>query len=211
MVVLDTHLLSGDGYEALLSAGFRRSGSDIYRPYCQACQACCSLRLSVSEFTPTRSQKRIQLKNQDLQIILSTQDQPEYYDLFARYIHERHADGSMYPPSRNQYDNFLLCSWLNPYFIELRHNNQLLAVAITDPLPGSLSAMYTFYDAHHEHRSLGSLAIMTQIELARKMGKKWLYLGYQVDGCKKMNYKKNFHPYQLLIDHQWKNEHEAME
>lgn len=52
---------------------------------------------------------------------------------------------------------------------------------------------------------------MTQIELARKMGKKWLYLGYQVDGCKKMNYKKNFHPYQLLIDHQWKNEHEAME
>ncbi len=211
MVVLDKHLLSGDGYEALLSAGFRRSGSDIYRPYCQACKACCSLRLSVSEFTPTRSQKRIQLKNQDLQIILSTQDQPEYYALFARYIHERHADGSMYPPSRNQYDNFLLCSWLNPYFIELRHNNQLLAVAITDPLPGSLSAMYTFYDAHHEHRSLGSLAIMTQIELARKMGKKWLYLGYQVDGCKKMNYKKNFHPYQLLIDHQWKNEHEAME
>ena len=135
MVVLDKHLLSGDGYEALLSAGFRRSGSDIYRPYCQACNACCSLRLSVSEFTPTRSQKRIQLKNQDLQIILSTQDQPEYYDLFARYIHERHADGSMYPPSRNQYDNFLLCSWLNPYFIELRHNNQLLAVAITDPLP----------------------------------------------------------------------------
>jgi Putative arginyl-tRNA:protein arginylyltransferase len=208
MVLLDTHLLSADGYESLLSAGFRRSGSDIYRPYCSACHSCRSLRLPVAEFKPSRSQKRIYQKNQDLEIILSNQDKPEYYDLFAKYIHERHADGTMFPPSRNQYDNFLLCSWLAPYFVELRHGPQLLAVAITDPLPHSLSAMYTFYDAHHEHRSLGTFAIMIQMELAKKMGKKWLYLGYQVDGCRKMNYKRSFHPYQVLIDHVWKNEHE---
>lgn len=205
MVLLDKAHLSPVGYESLLAAGFRRSGSDIYRPYCQACQACRSIRIPVHHFQASRSQRRIRQRNQDLQMVLSTQDKPEYYDLFARYINERHTDGSMYPPSRNQYDNFLLCSWLTPYFMELRLGSQLVALAITDPLPHSLSAMYTFYDASEESRSLGTLAIQLQIDLARRMGKQWLYLGYQIDGCRKMNYKCQFQPYELLIDHEWKN------
>ncbi len=211
MVLLDKTHLSPTGYEALLAAGFRRSGSDIYRPYCLACQQCRSIRVPVHHFQASRSQRRIRQRNQDLQMVLSTQDKPEYYDLFARYIHDRHADGSMFPPSRNQYDNFLLCSWLTPYFMELRLAGQLIALAITDPLPRSLSAMYTFYDAAEESRSLGSLAIQLQIDLARKMGKQWLYLGYQIEGCRKMNYKSQFKPNELLVDHEWKNESSTQE
>ncbi|MGL4753765.1 MAG: arginyltransferase [Aeromonadaceae bacterium] len=207
MVLLEDKYRSAEGYEALLNAGFRRSGNDLYRPHCQRCTACHSLRLAIADFQPSASQRRIKQRNNNIQIVLSSQDKPEYYDLFARYIHARHKDGSMFPATRNQYDNFLLCDWLSPYFVEFHLEQQLVAVAITDPLPLSLSAMYTFYDPAYSGLSLGTLAIMTQVDLARRMNRQWLYLGYQVDGCRKMKYKTHFHPYELLIDQEWKSEH----
>ena len=205
MVLLDDKHRNPTGYENLLVAGFRRSGNDLYRPHCQGCSACHSLRIPVQKFTASRSQKRIQHNNRDIRLVLSTQDKPEYYDLFARYIHERHQDGSMFPATRNQYDGFLLCDWLTPYFLEFRLNQQLLALAITDPLPHSLSAMYTFFDPTFAERSLGTLAILTQLELAQRMNRQWLYLGYQVDACRKMKYKTKFHPHELLCGHEWKS------
>lgn len=205
MVLLDDKHRNPVGYENLLVAGFRRSGNDLYRPHCQGCSACHSLRIPVRQFTASRSQKRIQHNNRDIRLVLSTQDKPEYYDLFARYIHERHHDGSMFPATRNQYDGFLLCDWLTPYFLEFRVNQQLLALAITDPLPHSLSAMYTFFDPAFTERSLGTLAILAQLELAQRMNRQWLYLGYQVDACRKMKYKTKFHPHELLCGHEWKS------
>ncbi len=205
MVLLDDKHRNPVGYENLLVAGFRRSGNDLYRPHCQGCSACHSLRIPVQQFTASRSQKRIQHNNRDIRLVLSTQDKPEYYDLFARYIHERHHDGSMFPATRNQYDGFLLCDWLTPYFLEFRLNQQLVALAITDPLPHSLSAMYTFFDPAFAERSLGTLAILAQLELAQRMNRQWLYLGYQVDACRKMKYKTKFHPHELLCGHEWKS------
>ncbi len=205
MVLLDDKHRNPVGYENLLVAGFRRSGNDLYRPHCQGCSACHSLRIPVRQFTASRSQKRIQHNNRDIRLVLSTQDKPEYCDLFARYIHERHHDGSMFPATRNQYDGFLLCDWLTPYFLEFRLNQQLLALAITDPLPHSLSAMYTFFDPAFAERSLGTLAILAQLELAQRMNRQWLYLGYQVDACRKMKYKTKFHPHELLCGHEWKS------
>ena len=111
----------------------------------------------------------------------------------------------MFPATRNQYDGFLLCDWLTPYFLEFRLNQQLLALAITDPLPHSLSAMYTFFDPAFAERSLGTLAILAQLELAQRMNRQWLYLGYQVDACRKMKYKTKFHPHELLCGHEWKS------
>ena len=204
LVLMDHSLLNASGYERLLTAGFRRSGNDIYRPHCPACNACQSLRIHSERFVPSRSQKRIRQLNRDVHMVLSTQDKPEYYDLFARYINERHHDGSMFPATRNQYDNFLLCDWLQPYYLEFRLDQHLIALAITDPLPHSLSAMYTFFAPEHAERSLGTHAVLSQLDLARRMNRKWLYLGYQVDACRKMKYKTRFHPHELLCGHEWK-------
>lgn len=204
MVLLDESYLSAAGYEYLLQAGFRRSGSDIYRPHCQACLACRSLRINVNDFVPSRNQRRIWKRNQDLKLVISSQDKPEYYALYARYITLRHSDGSMFPPSRNQYDHFLLCRWMPPLFMEFRLGQQLLAVAVTDAMPHSLSAMYTFFEPTQASRSPGTFSILSQIEWAKKMRRQWLYLGYQVDDCDKMNYKNQFHPHEQLIDREWK-------
>ena len=203
LVLLDKERLSPLGYEQLLSAGFRRSGSDIYRPHCQGCSACQSLRIEVAHFAPTRSQKRIARLNREIEIRLSHSDQPAYFELYQRYINQRHADGPMYPPSRQQYDNFVLSSWLSPTFIEFTLAEQLIAVAVTDTLSQSMSAMYTFFEPELAHLSLGTFAILTQLKIAQHSAKHWLYLGYQVDECAKMNYKQQFRPHQRLIAGIW--------
>lgn len=203
LVLLENNRLNPQDYEQLLGAGFRRSGSDIYRPHCQGCSACQSLRIAVASFSPSRSQKRIARLNRDLEITVSHGDQPAYFELYQRYIDSRHADGPMYPASREQYENFVLCAWLPQTFIEFRLAQQLIAVAVTDSLSLSMSAMYTFFDPDFAQRSLGTFAILSQLGLAKREKKHWLYLGYQVDECAKMNYKQHFRPHQRRIAGTW--------
>ena len=203
LVLLDKNRLNPHDYEQLLSAGFRRSGSDIYRPHCQACNACQSLRVDVANFAPTRSQNRIARLNRDLTVRLSQCNKPAYFDLYERYINQRHQDGTMYPANQHQYQNFLLSEWLTPTFIEFWLEQQLIAVAVTDSLGQSMSALYTFFEPTLERRSLGTFAILSQLKLAKDTQQQWLYLGYQVDECAKMNYKQHFRPHQRRVAGIW--------
>lgn len=192
-------------YSELSQIGFRRSGAHIYRPHCEGCQSCVSIRVPVATFTATRSQRRILNKNKDVSIskvVLSFKD--EYYDLYARYIEQRHADGDMYPPDPAQFNSFLVDSKQDSYFYEFRlDNNQLIAVALVDDLDDGISAVYTFYEPSMANRSLGSFAILWQIQEAQKMQCDYLYLGYWVQECNKMNYKTNYRPMELLINGRW--------
>lgn len=203
LVLMDQSLFCPQGYEHLLSIGFRRSGNDIYRPQCPSCNACKSIRIAVQQFSPSRSQRRILKKGSEIKSSPSFVDKKEYYQLYEKYICTRHDEGSMYPPSVQQYKNFLLCHWLNPCFFEFRYQEKLIAVAVTDIMSMSLSAMYTFYDPDYAALSLGTLAILRQIQFGQQNNKKWLYLGYYVEQCQKMNYKKQFLPCEMLMDNRW--------
>ncbi|MFT5839472.1 MAG: arginyl-tRNA--protein-N-Asp/Glu arginylyltransferase [Flavobacteriales bacterium] len=190
-------------YDFLISAGFRRSGTQVYRPHCGSCNACESIRLPVSSFAASKSQKRIIKRNQDLKIGVSHVDKPEYYPLYESYINQRHSDGSMYPASLEQYQGFVLSPWNNALFIELYAKDELIGVAVTDNLASSLSALYTFFKPEELQRSLGTFAILQQIELAKSLNKPFLYLGYQIDTCQKMSYKQNFLPHERFFDDKW--------
>jgi arginyl-tRNA--protein-N-Asp/Glu arginylyltransferase len=52
--------------EALTHSGFRRSQSIAYRPACEGCSACVSVRIRCGEFQSSRSQKRILRRSADL-------------------------------------------------------------------------------------------------------------------------------------------------
>ena len=190
-------------YDFLIGAGFRRSGTQVYRPHCEACKACESIRLPVDIFTASKSQKRIMKRNQDLTIHISDNDKPEYYPLYESYVNQRHADGSMYPATKEQYQGFVLSPWNNALFIEIYATNELIGVAVTDNLASSLSALYTFFKPEQQQRSLGNFAILQQIELAKSLNKPFLYLGYQIDTCQKMSYKQNFLPHERFFDDKW--------
>jgi len=153
-------------YNQLMHAGFRRSGEQLYRPHCPDCQACNSVRVMATQFTPSKSQKRIINKNKDLSLILSDHEHDDYYPLYESYITQLHADGSMFPPSYEQYRNFIRCTWQHPSFLEAR-------------------------------------TIMQQIERAKLLRLPYLYLGYQIDDCRKMNYKTQFLPFERHINNEW--------
>ena len=191
-------------YSTLSDLGFRRSGNHIYRPHCDSCSACISARIPVELFQPSKSQKRVLNLNQDIQTYSHTPTyNDEYYALYERYIRVRHSDGDMHPTSREQFESFLVQSQYNTRFIEFRTDQTLVGVAVVDYLEHGISAIYTFFDPDQQHRSLGKLAILKQIQLARSEGLPFLYLGYWVKNCHKMAYKADYYPIQLLIAGHW--------
>ncbi len=191
-------------YSRLSEIGFRRSGSHLYRPHCASCYACVPARIPVAKFTPNRQQRRCWKLNQDLEIKTSERlNGDNHYALYERYISERHSDGDMYPPTRLQFDAFLTSEWGSTQFFEFRLQNKLLGVAVSDIMDNGLSAVYTYFDPDESRRSLGTYAILYQIYKARELNLPAVYLGYWIEECKKMNYKTQFNPLELLIDNQW--------
>lgn len=191
-------------YAQLSEVGFRRSGEHLYRPHCQNCSACIAARLPAALFQPNRQQRRIIRRNQNLQVRAAPpQISDEYYQLYARYIEQRHADGDMYPPSREQFATFLVRDLAFTRFYEFRQGERLLALAVTDVLPNGLSAVYTFYEPDEERRSLGRYAILWQLAETRRLGLDALYLGYWIRNCRKMNYKTQYRPIELFVNQRW--------
>lgn len=196
---MDVHV-----YAELSEMGFRRSGDHLYRPHCQRCSACIPARIPADSLVPSRQQKRILKRNADLQVkAVRPCFTEEYYALYATYIERRHADGDMYPPSREQFNTFLVRDLPFCRFYEFRLAGRLLALAVTDVLPNGLSAVYTFYDPNEERRSLGRYAILWQIGEATRLGLDAVYLGYWIKNCRKMNYKTEYRPIELLVSQRW--------
>ncbi|MDP2561873.1 arginyltransferase [Psychrobium sp. 1_MG-2023] len=203
LVVYPLEQASAPLYEELMNKGFRRSGDQVYRPNCPQCQACQSLRIKVNDFKPTTSQRRIINKNKDIEFKVSHQEKSQYFDLYSRYISQRHRTGSMYPPTIETMQSFSQCHWLDIIFIEGYLDGQLVSVAVCDLLSNSLSAVYTFFAPEFDKRSLGKLNILQQIEIAKQLEREFVYLGFQIDECTAMNYKQNYVPNERFINNQW--------
>jgi arginine-tRNA-protein transferase len=190
-------------FSNLTESGFRRSGEQVYRPLCKACNQCHSIRVLARASKLSKSQKRVLSKNKDLQIKVSKINKPEYYLLYEKYVNEVHSDGTMYPASEEQYYGFVNCEWQHPIFLEAYLDEKLIGVAVTDKLDHGYSALYTFFEPNLSKRSLGIFFILKQIQLTAEDNLPYLYLGYQVDACKKMNYKQNFYPHERFFDNKW--------
>jgi arginine-tRNA-protein transferase len=184
--------------------GFRRSGAHLYRPHCENCEQCVPCRIVVNEFEPNSRFRRVMNKNNDLVVNpVASIASNEHFNLYEAYINDRHNDGDMYPPSREQYQSFLLTRRPDTLYLEIRQQDKLVGVMICDRLLNALSAVFTFYDPSLAKRSLGTFAILWQIEAAKRLKLAHLYLGYWIKDCKKMNYKSQYQPYELLYPGGW--------
>jgi arginyl-tRNA--protein-N-Asp/Glu arginylyltransferase len=191
-------------YSALSAFGFRRSGNHIYRPHCQNCSACVPVRIPVDKFTMKRSQRRIWKRNRDLQVNeITPLFNAETYNLYDRYISQRHADGDMYPPEPEQFKSFLVESREETTFYEFREQESLVAVAVVDKLQDGLSSIYTFFDPDLAKQSPGVYTILWQIEKARELNLQYVYLGYWIKQSQKMNYKIEYKPLELFLKDHW--------
>ncbi len=197
----------GPSYDALIRHGFRRSGEHIYRPRCDACQACVPVRLPVAEFQPDRSQRRCRQRNADLELrVLEPAFDAEHYALYRRYQSARHGGLGMDLEDSEAYQAywaFIVASPVRSRLLEWRLAGEVVAVALIDIVEEGLSAVYTFYSPDHPPRSLGTLAVLAQIAWAREQGMIWLYLGFWIAESPKMAYKARFRPLEAYRDGAW--------
>jgi leucyl-tRNA---protein transferase len=196
--------LDGNLYGALLEQGFRRSGDYAYRPACAGCAACVPVRLRVTDFAPTRSQRRCLHRNAGLAWQRETALDDEHFALYRRYLLARHPFGGMDADDTKAFREFLGSRWGITEFWAFREQGVLRIVAVVDVLPQGLSAVYTFFDPDLRQRSLGSFAILQQIQECRRLGHDHLYLGYWVDGSATMDYKRHFRPLEAFNGRHWR-------
>jgi len=203
--------ISKELYSHLSAIGFRRSGDHIYRPHCARCNACIASRIPVASFKRTKSQQRVWRRNQDLRLE-ETSDilDKDAFTLYCRYVEKRHADGDMYPPDEDQYRSFLNNSLGNTRYFRLYEDEHLLGIMVSDQMQDGLSAIYTFYEPTQDHRSLGTFAVLYQVELARQLSLDHVYLGYWIQSCEKMSYKARFHPLEILVGGEWQQREKLM-
>jgi leucyl-tRNA---protein transferase len=191
-------------YSELIKQGFRRSGDEVYSPHCPDCSACIPVRLRVADFIPDRSQKRCLRKNINTRVVMKPAEFDQgHYDMYLRYQAARHSEGSMFDSSQVDYLQFLKSSWCDTHFVEFLIDGELAAIAVVDRLENALSAVYTFFEPKFSSNGLGVYAVLWQIEQAKQLQKEFLYLGFWIKKCKKMSYKSDYQPLQVLRDKQW--------
>lgn len=189
-------------HHLLSENGFRRSQNLIYRPACEGCNACQSVRIVAGEFAASARYRRVLKHNDDLVIdVRPTTATSEQYDLFKRYLESRHAGGGMNQMSFVDYEYMVEDTPVQSVLVEYRLRDdpeqKLIAVALTDVMPDGLSMVYSFYDPDLAHRSLGTYLILDHIAQVRSAGLHYVYLGYWVKDSPKMAYKAQFRPLQV--------------
>ncbi len=213
-----THLVGAKApalNDLLTQGGFRRSQNIAYRPACEACRACVSVRILASEFQPTRSMRRNLAANADL-VATEYHAEPssEQYKLFRRYLDDRHQHGGMADMSIGDYAMMVEDSHVDTKVIEYRIKTEgdgllevpageLIGVALTDYMGDGLSMVYSFYKPEETARSLGTYMILDHIARTQALGLPHVYLGYWVNGSRKMEYKTRFQPQEHLMAQGW--------
>lgn len=188
-------------HNELTRDGFRRSQRIAYKPACAKCQECISVRIPVDAFDDRKFRKIMRL-NKDLWTELCpAETTSEQYDLLQLYLSARHDDGGMSEMTVFDYKTMVQETPVNTKLIEYRPGSPisacdrpLVAACLTDFLDDGLSMVYSFFDPSHPSRSLGTYMILDHINLARKHGLPYLYLGYWIENCPKMSYKNRFRP-----------------
>lgn len=214
-----THLVgerAGDLNDLLTHGGFRRSQSIAYRPACDACRACVSVRVIAAEFQPSRSMRRVMERNADVVgDMRAAAPSTEQYSVFRAYLDSRHRDGGMADMTVLDYAMMVEDSHVQTRLVEYRErgpdggitgrgSGRLLAVTLVDVLSDGLSMVYSYFDPDEGGRSLGTLMILDHIERARRMGLEYVYLGYWVRNSRKMDYKGRFLPQERLMPEGWR-------
>ena len=208
-----THLVGHDARSLntqLSQGGFRRSQNIAYRPACDGCAACVSVRVPVNTFELTRGFRRTLKLNADVEpTVVKSQASSEHYSLFRSYIDSRHSDGGMADMTVLDFSAMVDDNFVDSRLVEYRVKDvidpagRLVAAVLIDILGDGISMIYSFYDPDEAARSLGTLMILDNIARVRRLGLPYLYLGYWVRGSRKMDYKARFLPQERLTAEGW--------
>ncbi|MEA2111676.1 MAG: arginyltransferase [Campylobacterota bacterium] len=186
----------------LIERGWRRFGNMFFRPICQECNSCESIKIDVANYKFSKSQRRVLKKAQHFQSKLQEPSMSkEHLALFLKYHHhmEHKREWENHGVSANSYYSSFVHGYGDfGYEILYYDDDKLIGVDLVDILPDGISSIYFYYDPDYEPFSLGTYTILKQIELAKEKNLAWIYLGYYVQECQSLNYKNRYKPYHTL-------------
>ena len=205
-----TELLGRDSvslHDTLSKVGFRRSHGLVYAPICQDCSACLAVRTVVDEFAPSMSQRRVLRTNEDVTgsevKAIATSEQ---FELFSRYQERRHAGGDMATMDFFDFQALIEETPVETFLQEFRSGDgDLIGACLIDSLGDGVSAVYSFFDPDLKRRSLGTFMILKLMETASARDLPYVYLGYWVNGSRKMVYKDKFRPLEYYDGKIWQS------
>lgn len=213
---LEYRLMMGVGAEELdrlLERGWRRFGLAYFRPACRACSECVPLRIPVDGFQLTRNLRRVAARSTRLRVEMASPSVDAARIALYRRWHAERADSRGWDDDGMTPERYFhefafphpsareLCWWDaagEPDPETTVAGRRLVAVSLVDETPTALSAVYTYSDPAYERWSMGTLSILSQIELAVRADKRWVYLGYRVLDCASSRYKARFLPHEVL-------------
>ena len=201
--------LQGEDAQSLNSClskqGFRRSQNVLYRPTCLDCAACLSARIDVKQFFPSKTQKRTIKTNKNVKRrSTSPWATDEQFELFKRYLDDRHASGGMAEMDVFEFDAMIEETPVDTRVIEYELNQKLAAACLTDIVDDGLSMVYSFYNPDLAKYSLGTYIVLDHIRLAQELDLSYVYLGYWVPGSSKMGYKSKYSALEIYHEKEWK-------
>jgi leucyl-tRNA---protein transferase len=207
-----THLVGQDARSLntqLSQGGFRRSQNIAYRPACDGCASCVSVRVPVNTFEMSRGFRRNLRSNADIEgTVVKSQATSEHYSLFRGYIDSRHSDGGMAEMTVLDFSAMVDDNFVDSRLVEYRYRSgpktgELVAAVLIDVLGDGISMIYSFYEPDEARRGLGTFMILDNIARVKRLGLPYLYLGYWVRGSRKMDYKSRFLPQERLTSDGW--------
>jgi len=194
--------LSAARYEHLLERGWRRFGRTMFRPQCPACNECRSLRIKIADFRPTKSQRRIRNRNDDVEVIVQPPTvTDEHIELYNTYHHDMSLRRG-WPFREIDFDQYFE-SFLDGEFpfsreFQYRLDGKLIGLGIVDMTGGAMSSIYFTHDPEYRDRALGTMSVLREIQEGDRTGHQFLYMGYYIADCGSMNYKNRFGPHEFL-------------
>lgn len=205
-------------YSYLLENGSRRYSPVFYLQNCKECKECTPIRISVADFKPSKSQRHVWRKNQDLRVKVITHDvkqTPEKAFLFREYDAYHNGLKKVYEKltidealeQLKQMNSGYEGIWNMEYYL----GERLIAVGIIDYTENSegkidaLSSNYFYYDVSPDilKRSIGVFSVLMEIDLCKQLEVPYYYLGLYLPNCRKMNYKAKYVPFELFQNGEW--------
>ncbi len=193
---------SANACQELIERGYRRFGKMYFRPICAECHECQSIKIDVDNFVFSKSARRVLNKAKDISIVLQhptmTKAHLELFDKYHKYMNTKKG-WEYHPTTPDHYFNSFVSGYEDfGYEVLYFFQDKLIGVDLIDILADGISSIYFYYDPDFASYSLGRLSLYKQIEFAKRYDKKWIYLGYYVEGCPSLNYKAEYTPYLTL-------------
>jgi arginine-tRNA-protein transferase len=196
--------------QKLIERGYRRFGKMYFRPICENCDECKSIKIDAKNFKFSKSQKRVIKKasfiNSYIQTPTMTQAHLDLFEKYHLYMRDKKEWEYNKTDPQSYYSSFVNGHNGFGYEVLYYDGDKLIGVDLIDILEDGISSIYFYYDPDYSKYSLGKLSLLFQIKFALSQNKDWIYLGYYVKDCPSLSYKADYKPFVTLKGRPKENE-----